>query len=311
MMYWIVGIVLALIFSVLILSYICYRMAFKIPKKYRLEPEQMIRGEEYEQRRETIVGLVAAARAIPFEEVAITSRDGKRLYARYYETRPGAPVQIMFHGYRSHPLLDFSGGLRFGLDCGFNVLLVDQRAHGKSEGRSLAFGVLERLDCLDWVKYTVGRCGEDVKIVLTGISMGASTVMMASDLDMPKNVKGIIADCGYTSAKEIMMKVMGEIGYPPRLAYPFVKLGAILYGGFDPDSHTAPRSLANTDIPVLLIHGEGDTFVPCDMSRLNYSACNSKKTILTVPDAPHGLAFMENPEAYKSAVEKFLKEIGI
>ncbi len=307
-MYIFLGIFAFLIVIILAGSFVCYRMTFSVPKKYKREPEEMIRGAAYEAMRDKIISLVGKARELEYEDVyiPIDRRGKKKLHARYYHTAFGAPVQIMFHGYRSHPLLDFSGGLRLAVESGFNVLLVDQRAHGQSYGKCLTFGVKECFDCRRWIDYANERCG--TKIVLVGISMGAATVMMASDLHLPDNVAGIIADCGYTSPRAIITKVMGEIGYPKWL-YIFVRLGAMIYGGFDPDAKTAPRSLAETDIPVLFIHGEADDFVPCDMSRLNFSVCASDKTLLTIKNAGHGLCYMEDPEAYRQAIAKFLGKV--
>lgn len=155
--------------------------------------------------------------SIPYEDVFITSFDGLRLHAKFYAaSERKAPVQIMFHGYKSSAERDFCGGLREGIDGGFNVLLVDQRAHGESEGKYLTFGVNERFDCLSWASYAAERFGNDVKIYLYGISMGAATVLMASALPLPKSVSGIVADCGYTSPKDIIFPSCAIITFRQR-----------------------------------------------------------------------------------------------
>ncbi len=295
--------------SFLILTYICYRMAFAVPKKHRIEPDELPEGEQYEAMREEMLSLIHSAYDIPFEEVCIQSEDGLRLCGRWYEVRPGAPVEILFHGYRSHALRDFSGGMQLGMACGCNVLLVDQRAHGKSEGRCLTFGIKERHDCLSWVNYVQRRCGADTEIVLTGISMGAATVMMASSLALPESVVGIIADSGYTSPSAIIRKVIGDLHYPLSLTYALVRIGARLYGHFDLTETSATEAVAETDIPILMIHGEDDRFVPCEMTRENFAACRSKKRLLTVPGAGHGISYMVDYETYRRTVGEFLQEV--
>ena len=253
--------------------------------------------------------MVDDARKLKYEDVFIKSHDNYTLHGRYYETKENAPVQIMFHGYRSHPLKDFSGGLKLAVDMGYNVLLVDQRAHGESQGRCLSFGILERYDCLAWSRYVVERCGENTKIVLSGVSMGAACVLMASELELPPNVKGIIADCGYNSPSEIIHKVMRDLKYPEFPMYQFIKLGARLFGKFDLESASAREALKKSKIPVLFIHGDDDRFVPYEMSVDNYNACASQKTLCTIPKAGHALGFVTGKEAYINAVEKFLKTV--
>ncbi len=285
-------------------------MAFSVPKKYRKEPEELIRGEQYEKIRENIVACIKKAREIPYEDVYITTKDALTLHARYYEVEKGAPVQILCHGYRSNPLLDFSGGLQLSIECGCNTLVIDQRAHGKSGGRYLAFGVKERYDLLEWVKYICRRQG-DAPIVLVGISMGAATVCMASDLELPENVKGIIADSGYDSPRSIIRNVIKHLKYPVGAAYFFLRTGGRMFGGFDIEESDSLRSLSRTNIPVLFIHGGDDRFVPKEMSIEAYNACNSQKELVIIEGAGHALCYMIDPEAYRRAYLGFLeKTIG-
>ncbi len=311
MLYVIFGIaagVIALFFAVI---YICYRLAFAVPKKYRKSPPALLKGEQYDSVLDKIVPLIENVKRLPFEDVYTLSGDGLRLHARYYHTGDNLPLQILFHGYRSSAARDFSGGLPLALEMECNALLVDQRAHGDSEGRCLTFGLKESLDCLSWIDYAIDRFGNDTEIVLTGISMGASTVLMAAGKKLPANVKGVIADCGYTSAKEIISSVIDTMGLPVRAAYPLVRLGAKIFGGFDLEAVSAPRALESASVPVLFIHGKEDNFVPCDMSRENYSACKSEKYILAVDGAGHGLSFVVDTELYRKTVMDFLIKIGV
>lgn len=292
-------------------AYICYRLAFAVPRSQKNRLLELPDNEQYAPYRESAAALMKSVTEIPFEEVSVLSHDGLTLYGKYYETAPGAPLQIMFHGYRSSAERDFCGGLPEALKLGFNVLLPDQRAHGKSGGRALSFGINESRDCLAWVNYALKRFGEDTKILFYGMSMGASTVLMATALPLPENVKGIVADCGYSSPAAIIKKVVTERHYPVVPTYALIRLGGKLFGGFDIEKHSAVKALKNCDIPVLFIHGEDDRFVPCDMGRENYAACRSdKKKLLTVPCAGHGISYMADKEAYLKALNEFLSSVS-
>ncbi len=291
-------------------AYYCYRSVYTVDRAKCANPKKQNPEPQYEPFRENWERQIEQVLTIPCEPVSFRTADGLELCGRYYAGAPGAPVQILFHGYRANPLRDFCVGLPLALKLGCNVLLVDQRAHGKSQGKCLSFGILEREDCAQWVQYASRRFGKDTPIVLYGVSMGAATVMMASDLPLQGNVVGIIADCGYTSPKDILIAVMTHVGLPPKLVYPFVRLGGWLFGGFDVESAGAETSLSRTNIPVLLIHGTDDRFVPYQMSEQNYAACSSSKELILIPGAPHAVACIVDTAQYCSAVKSFLERIG-
>ena len=310
--YWILGILAFLAFYVLIFAYVCYRIVFYKTKKKVLGPDEydIPKGAEYEIYREEIVESVKKGRAMKHEDVSVRSFDGLTLRGRYYEYCADAPLEILFHGYRGNSERDLSAGVERCFALGRNALIVDHRASGESEGKTITFGILERKDCLSWADFAVRRFGSGVKIILTGISMGAATVMMAVGEELPKNVVCVLADCGYSSPKEIIKKVMGDLKLPAALFYPFVKLGAKLFGGFDLEETSAMEAVKRAKVPVIFIHGESDDFVPCDMSRSLYEACVSPKKIMTVPGAGHGTAYLKDREAYLSALRDFEKDCG-
>ena len=266
-------------------------------------------GIEFGEYAKVINKCIEEFKTIPYEKVTIQSRDGIRLAGRYYHFKDGAPISIVFHGYRGNVARDGCGGFRMSRDNGFNVLLINQRAHFESGGRTITFGVKERYDCLDWIEYVRERFGKDTPVMLMGLSMGAAVVLMAGGLDLPSNVKGIFADCGYTSPKEILQTVIKQMKLPVKISYFFVRLSAIIFGGFDPEEASAKEALKNCKIPVMFVHGEADDFVPCQMSRDNYEACASRKEILTVPGAKHGMSYCIDSEAYVNAVQKFMDSI--
>ena len=290
-----------------VIAYICYRMAFYAPPRKPQDPDlyDIPEGEVYEPFRDIMTQYARELRSMPFETFEIRSFDGLRLTAKYYEYAPGAPVELMFHGYRGNAERDLSGGVRRCFQVGRSAFVVDQRCCGNSDGATITFGVKEHRDCLSWVDFAVKHFGPDVKIVLTGISMGASTVLMAAGKPLPPNVIGVLADCGFSSAKAIIKCVIGQMGLPVALSYPFVKLGAKLYGGFDLEEYTPLEALKKCTLPVIFYHGETDDFVPCDMSREMYKAYTSKKALITIPNAGHGLSYPVDPEGYLQTLRDF------
>ena len=301
------GFLLLILAFVLVISYICYRITFYAPRrKPSGESIQLPVGQIYDPYRKNMENWTKELRQMPHEEFTITSFDGLKLYGKYYEYAPGAPIELMFHGYRGSAERDLNGGVQRCRALGRSTLLVDQRCSGKSDGRTITFGICEYRDCLAWVDFIIRHFGPDVKIILTGISMGASTVLMAAGQPLPPNVIGVLADCGFTDAKSIIQDVVKKMGLPVKLSYPFVKLGARLYGGFNLDETSALQAMKNCRVPVIFFHGENDDFVPCDMSRANYTACASeKKQLVTVPGAGHGLSYLVSPEKYLDALRDF------
>lgn len=306
-MWYVLGALAILLAAVLVIAYICFRMAFYAPPRKPLPPDviEIPEGEIYEVYRDSMKKWTREIRQMPHEEFCVISYDGLKLYGNFYEYAPGAPIELMFHGYRGSGERDLNGGVQRCFLLGRSALIVEQRCSGKSEGNVITFGIREHRDCLTWLDFMVKHFGPERKIILTGISMGASTVLMAGGCPLPANVIGILADCGYSSAKEIIKIVIKQMGLPAELGYPFVKLGAWLYGGFDLEECSPVEMVKNCSVPVIFFHGEDDAYVPCHMSRDNYDACTSRKQLVTVPGAGHGLSYLVAPEAYLSALREF------
>ena len=309
LMWWIFGI-LALAAVVLGIAYGCFRFAFYVPRRKAFDPEaiELPEGTVYETYWPDMERWIREVRALPQERMYIKSFDGLTLHGIYYEYAPGAPIELMFHGYRGTSERDLSGAVQRCFRLGRSALIVDQRGSRFSEGNVISFGINEHRDCLAWLDFAIQRFGKDVKIILTGISMGASTVLMVSDKDLPPNVLGILADCGFSSAKDIIKKVIRQMGLPADIGYPFVKLGAKLFGHFDLEAHSAVEAVKHATVPVIFFHGDGDDYVPCEMSRINYEACTSKKKLVIIPRAGHGLSYPVAPDVYLNALREFFGE---
>ena len=302
-MIWVYIIIGLLIFFVPVVSFICFRMTFYTSR--RIKTPEMILDKLYEPYMDYMKQCEKQAGDLPHKDIDITAFDGLKLHGKYFEHSPDSPIELMMHGYRGSAMRDLSGGILRGFQLGHSVLLVDQRCCGLSDGHVITFGIREYRDCLSWIDYLVNTFGKDRKIILTGISMGAATVLITAGQKLPGNVIGVLADCGYSSAKEIICSVIRSMKLPPKLLYPFVKLGAKLYGRFDPEETSPMEALKHSTVPVLFIHGEADGFVPCYMSKRNYDACTSPKRLVTIPGAGHCLCYPVDPERYMQELKDF------
>lgn len=248
----------------------------------------------------------------PSQEVEMKSFDGLTLRGVWVPAENPKGTILLAHGYRSSKMVDFSLAFEMYHTIGMNILLPDQRAHGKSEGRFITFGVKESRDMQSWIAYHNETFG-DFPLILSGLSMGASTMLYLADADLPDNVKGIIADCGFTSPREIIKTVFHRVIHLPAAPTLFVAdLFARLFAGFSLTEKDTRRSLQNSKLPVLLVHGVEDGFVPCEMTKQGYDACNGEIEILLVDKADHGVSFLVDKPRYTKTVvaflEKYLKE---
>lgn len=245
----------------------------------------------------------------PHEDVYQKSGDGLNLHAVYFPQEQDRLV-ICFHGYTGQAMSDFSGLSEYYLTRGYSMLQVDQRAHGKSEGEYIGFGCLDRIDACAWIDWVIRQCGESVKIVLHGISMGASTVLMTSGLSLPPQVKGVISDCAFTSPKEVFTHVLHSMYHMP--AFPIMQITDSINqkkAGYGLDECNAAREVRKAKVPILLIHGDADTFVPCSMCDEIEKNCASRTTKLIVKGAAHAESYYKDMEAYEQAMTEFLEGV--
>ena len=289
-----------------------YRITFysapQKPKKKSNKPGQSnpFLASQYDPYRVEMRRLRDQLQNRPCEFVTTKSRDGLTLSGRYYHVADGAPLAIGFHGYRSSWLIDFSFGSELTEQMGHNLLLVDQRAQGLSQGHTITFGLLERQDLICWVEYANERFGTHTPIFLYGVSMGGATVLMTPQEQLTPNVKGIIADCPYANALEIILYVAKAMPIPQWITKPLVILGARIYGCFSIRETDARAELAKGHLPVLILHGDQDTFVPDFMS--DVAACNPDLIHRHLfPSADHGISCLVDPQRYRKIVTEFVE----
>ena len=302
----ILSICTVLVLALFSISYYIYRTAFYSPRDNHPTLDVEMEGIQYQSVRDHIYRIAHVMERYPFESITIESHDGLKLHGRYYHLKSDAPVEIICHGYRSHPYRDCSGGHALSRKLGYNALVIDQRAHGESEGVTISFGINERLDCQRWALYAAERFGPNVPLILSGLSMGAATILMAAELELPKSVCAIIADSPYSTPKAILEKVCQDRRYPLFFCRPLITLSAFLFGRFNINACTAKDSVRHAKVPILLIHGEDDRLVPWTMSQEIAQASASPATLEVFPDAGHGLCYVNNPRKYEQAVVSFL-----
>ncbi len=237
----------------------------------------------------------------------IMSKDGLRLHGTWFPQGNCKKVVICFHGYTSQGTKDYIGLSGYYLKNGYSMLLVDERAHGESEGKYIGFGCLDRHDALKWINWVLRKCGNDTEILLHGTSMGGATVLMTSSLELPIEVKGIISDCAFTSPKEVFTHVLKSMYHMP--AFPTMQLVDFLncrLSGYGLDECNAAREVKNAKVPILFIHGSGDTFVPCSMCETMYENCASLKKKLIIEGAAHAECYYKDTDAYENALTEFI-----
>lgn len=242
------------------------------------------------------------------QELFVVSYDGKRLHATFLPQENARGTILLFHGYRSCWQIDFGASLSYYYDTlGYQLLLVDQRAHGKSEGRFLTFGVRERYDVISWVTYLSQLLGEHHPMYLGGLSMGATTVLLASCFELPANVRGITADSGFTSPYEIAKSVLRR-DHPRLPLWPllaFYGLFTRLFAGYGLRETSTCDAVRESRYPILFIHGTADTFVPCEMTKRAFEACRSEKTLVLVDGAEHGKSYLVDKPRVQQALQSF------
>ncbi len=282
-----------------------------IPRQYelRVDMKEMADEATWAEYKKMITPAKEWLMAQPLQHINIKARDGISLSGHYLAcSNPGKNLVICLHGYTSNGLSNYCAISKYYQDMGFDLLITDHRAHGQSEGDYAGFGILDRFDCLKWIEYAIERFGSDVKILLHGISMGASTALMTLGFEnLPQNVIGAVSDCAFTSPYDVFSHIVKRDYHLP--SFPIMNFCDMLCSkkaGYKFRDYSTLTALQNTDRPVLLIHGENDNFVPTWMTEKNYEVCASPKEKLLVKNAGHGASYYENKEEYENAVTAFV-----
>ena len=281
-----------------------YLYSFYSPKKGQSDHYNLA-SPIYRGRQEEVKPLIDSIVAIPYEDAYITSFDKLKLHARVYLNPNSNKVAVLCHGYRGTPYRDFSGGAVEMIKLGYNVVLIDERAHGMSEGHSITFGIRETRDAIDWVKYARNRFGEDIDLALVGISMGGAVVLMAAD---KVGKTKILADCPFTSPKLMLQETVRSLGLPVPIFYPLVNLSSIVFAHTNLNKLSAYDSLKNTSNQVLIIHGDSDTIVPHKLSQDLANTYPNKIQYELFHGADHGMSYLVDKPRYQHIIQEFLNK---
>jgi len=237
--------------------------------------------------------------------VETESHDGLRLVGHWLEAPQPKRIIVAMHGWRGSWARDFGLISEFWREQGCSVLFAEQRGQGESGGDHIGFGLLERHDCLRWVNW-VNENHPGLPVYLAGVSMGATTVLMAGGMELPENVRGILADCGYTSAYDIW-KHVAEHNLHLRYGLYAASANDLCRKRIDLDArdYSTLDAMAECEVPVLFVHGTDDSFVPISMTYENYKACAAPKRLLVVPGAEHATSWLTDRQAYEKALTEF------
>lgn len=308
------------------IGYVGFKTAICRGHELDINDREALKGTAWDQYYDEIQEGIVWISQQETEDIYIQSEDGLKLHARLMDQSGAKGTVLMFHGYRTHPEVDFSASSHVYYECGNRIVHIDQRAAGESEGKYIGFGVLESRDCCLWAQYIANRFGTDQKIILAGLSMGASTVLMATahhedrrvrincspeepmevSMTLPKNVTGIVADSAFSSPYDIIKKrIRTTYHCKGRLLTIAIGIWSRMLAHYSLKELSIPDVMKHNTIPVLLVHGTEDSNVPVEMTVKIAENCQAPKQVLLVKGAEHGTGYLVDNEAYKKALQEF------
>lgn len=242
-----------------------------------------------------------------YQVISIKSFDNLNLVGYYFDKKSNNTA-LLVHGYASNAY-EMQCYAKMFYDMDYNVLVIDNRGHGKSDGKIISMGYYEKYDISSWVNFLIDK-NKNVKIVVFGISMGGASVCLYSGTEKPKNVKAIISDCAYSSAYKIVKSVANKsVVFSILPTLQVFNLYTKLKVGFKLSDINVVKQIEKCDVPMLLIHGEKDNFVPFSMQGELYNACPEQyRNKFSVENAGHGESLYTLKGKYIKKVEEFLKK---
>lgn len=304
---WIILVIVIVLFCLwLAAGYLGFKVAICRGRELDINDRESIKGTSWDTYYTEIQEGIKWIDSQKSEDVEIVSEDGLKLHGRLIRHPDAHGIVLMFHGYRTHTEVDFSASSHVYYGCGNHILLIDQRASGKSEGKYIGFGVLESRDCKCWTEYAARQFGEDFPIILAGLSMGASTVLMASAQPLAGHIRGIVADSAFSSPKEIIQKRIQQM-YPIRGGIITAAIGvwSRLLAGYGIREMNVCDCMKNNHIPVLFVHGKADSNVPVEMTERAAKICPAEKELFLVEGAEHGTGYLVENEIYVKKLQEF------
>lgn len=277
----------------------------------RVDISEMADAAKWEEYKKIITPTREWLEAQPIEKIKIKTYDGITLNGNFlHAEQPSKKIAICGHGYTGTSMKDCACISAYLHKLGYNCLLVDHRAHGESEGDYVGFGILDRFDWRAWIKYLETRFGEDIEIVLYGVSMGATIAIMTAGLpNLSKTVKAVVADCAFTSPYDVFAHILKKDYHLP--PFPVMNINDQLCrvkAGYGFKDYSTIDAVHTTKVPILFIHGRDDNFVPLWMCEENYKECRSPKELMIVDNAGHAASYYQDKDAYEEKVSTFLEK---
>lgn len=242
------------------------------------------------------------------EEIFIESDYGYKLHGFYIDNDSKKTI-IVCHGYTSNCFASYKYAKQF-IEKGFNALLINQRSHGQSGGKNVTMGYYEKFDLKKWVDYLYENKGADIFLGTTGESMGAATVLMHAGID--DRVDFVVADCPFdTITNQLNYRLKVEYKLP---SFPFITFGSIvtkLIDGYFYGDVSPIKSIENIDVPVLLIHGDQDDYIPKEHSINLYNKKRDKKELFMMAGAKHALSYSTDVKKYREVVLDFITKYNL
>lgn len=303
----IILILLMLILIYILMLFLIYRKAFYRYNKSKLFSIKYT-DKQKEIQKNTLKELEKYYKKEK-EKIKINSFDDIELYAEYYHQKDRSPIIISFHGYKGNMYDNNLGIKKVAFENNYNLLLVSQRAHGKSKGNTITFGIKERRDAISWINYVINKYPKN-KIILAGSSLGAATILMASDLIHSKNVVGLIADCPFSDPQEIIKKYLKDRKYPVNISMYLIHLSGLIFGNFNIKYHNVLKSVKKTKLPILLIHSKNDKIIPYQMSEQIQKNAKSKPELHLIDNCDHCAGYFEEPKTYEKLILDFIKKVS-
>lgn len=301
----IASVILGILAFLFLVVYVLYRITYRSPFRRQLNDFNLPVSKNYKSYPKLKRDLIDKFMARSFEDVYITSYDELRLHARVFTTRgSGNKVAILCHGYRGAGYRDFCAASKVLFELKYNVILIDQRGHGLSDGHKITFGIRESKDLLSWIDYAKERFTKDADIVLFGVSMGGHTVLNVSD-QIDKKIK-IIADSPYVSIEESLKNTIKSIHLPVFLVYPLVKLAGIMFVHENMNRNNVLDRVRDSKNQIMIIHGSGDTVIPYEFSMLIAATYPSKVRYELFRGAEHCSSYLVDYDWYNQIIKDFL-----
>ena len=288
---------------IIVAIFMMYRLIFFSPRKGQLSDLNLTKSKNFKGYEEVMKENILSFMAKPYEDVYIDSFDKLKLHARYYEVNKSNKVALLLHGYKGTAYRDFNCISKIIFEQGYNILLIDQRAHGLSKGHVITFGVRETKDLLGWIDYANKRFNNP-EILLVGVSMGGNTALNTAD-KIDKDIK-IIADCPYSSPSAILRNTIKSVRLPVWLFYPLLNLTCHIFGHESLNKTSSYDSIKNSDNKILIIHGNKDRVIPYTDSKKLADKYPNKIRYELFKNADHGVSALVDYNRYQKVVKEFL-----